>query len=178
MVISLPAWVTLLGCEVVSAATLGSTTRIPVSIAGFPGLPDIVQTTFPVSRPPNVSFKDDATASSPVSITDKPCTTTCSGAAGSGPNQFDCTAIANALRAGAEGVKSVTLTPFLGTEWSFRSCKFVITNQSPNATVVTTQRSMVTVAQKTAQACNAANNAGGGQCKYADVQTSIIVQHS
>ncbi|KAG9090547.1 hypothetical protein FRC07_012082 [Ceratobasidium sp. 392] len=175
----LPVWLTLLGCyEGVSAAALGSTNRIPVSVPGFPNLPDIVETTFPVPRPSKVSFKQDANSTSLIPIANQQCTTTCAGTAGLGPNQFDCTVIANSLRSGSEGAKNVTLTPFLGTEWAFRSCKFVITNQSPSASVVSTQRSIAIVAQNVAQACNAANNAGGGECKYANAQTGIIVQHS
>ncbi|KAG9090347.1 hypothetical protein FRC07_012134 [Ceratobasidium sp. 392] len=130
-------WLTLLGCcEGVSAAALGSTNRIPVSITGFPDLPDIVQTTFPVPRPSKASLKQGANSTSPIPIANQQCTTSCAGTPGLGPNQFDCTVIANSLRTGSEGAKNVTLTPFLGTEWAFRSCKFVITNQNPSASVV------------------------------------------
>ncbi|KAG9074086.1 hypothetical protein FS749_014392 [Ceratobasidium sp. UAMH 11750] len=179
VVISLPVWMVQLGsCEVVSAAVLGSTIRIPVSVPGLPGLPDIIQTTFPISRSSNISSDEDITTSSPISITNEPCTTTCSGTAGAGPNQFDCTTIANSLRAGSEGAKNITLTPFLGTQFAFRSCKIVVTNQDPNASVVSTQRSIAVVAQNLAEACNAAHNAAAGECRYAEVQARIDVQHS
>ncbi|QRV73748.1 hypothetical protein RhiJN_01762 [Ceratobasidium sp. AG-Ba] len=124
----------LLSCGFAWAAVLGSKTRIP---AISPGLPDIIQTTFTLARPSNISTKIQVDASaSTISITNQPCTTTCSGAAGTGPNQLDCTTIANSLRSGGQGGKNVTLSPLLGTQFAFRSCKVVVTNQDTGASVV------------------------------------------
>lgn len=171
----LSAWVLVsLDClQPVSAATIVSTSRIPVA-----GFPDIVVTTFPIPRTPKAGNGTNETvqANAVVSIANLSCTTTCSGTAGAGPNQFDCTTIASSLR--ADGNKAVTLSPFLGTEWSFRSCKVFVTNQNQANTVTSTQKSVATVAQGVAQDCNAANGAAGGSCLYGGVSATIFVQHT
>ncbi|ELU40023.1 hypothetical protein AG1IA_05935 [Rhizoctonia solani AG-1 IA] len=149
----MPAWVILVGllnCWQVSAAAIGTTSlphqlhlverehrpllfvgsinRIPV-----PGFPDIVVTTFSLPNKSKTGSSSGKTTG-PISIIDSPCTNMCSGAAGTGPNQFDCTTIANSLYAISN--QTINLSPFLGTEWSFRSCKIIVTNQSPTDSVM------------------------------------------
>lgn len=109
----------------------GSTYRIPV-----PGFPDIIVTTFLSPRPANTTtFNEDISlAAAPISISGAVCNTTCSGTAGTGPNQFDCTTIANSLR--SNGATTVTLSPFLVTQFAFRSCKIFVSNQNATETIV------------------------------------------
>ncbi|KAJ1306505.1 hypothetical protein OPQ81_007507 [Rhizoctonia solani] len=160
----------LLNCWQVSAAILGSTDRIPV-----PGFPDIVVTTFSLPDKSKARPIHDKVAEF-VSIIDRPCENTCSGTAGTGPNQFDCTTITNSLTTAAN--KTITLSPFLGTEWSFRSCKVFVTNQDAVDSVTTNHRSVAIVAEKLAADCNAANNAAGGLCIYQNVSAAVSVQHT
>ncbi|CAE6475451.1 unnamed protein product [Rhizoctonia solani] len=169
----IPAWlifVGLLNCWQVSAATLGSTTRIPV-----PGFPDIVVTTFPLPGKSEARPASGKVAQS-ISIIDRPCTNMCSGVAGSGPNQYECSTIAKSLA--AAGDTKITLSPFLGTEWTFRSCKIFVTNQSPVDTIITNQGSIAAVSEKLAADCNAYNNAAGGLCLYQNVSAAVSVQHT
>ncbi|KAH7335605.1 hypothetical protein B0J17DRAFT_81910 [Rhizoctonia solani] len=149
---------------------VGSTTRIPV-----PGFPDIVVTTFPLPGKSEAIPVSDKAANF-ISIIDRPCTNMCSGIAGSGPNQFDCTTIAQSLA--AAGNAKITLSPFLGTEWSFRSCKVFVTNQNTVETVITNQGSVAAVSEKLAADCNASNNAAGGLCLYQNVSAAVSVQHT
>ncbi|KAF8600468.1 hypothetical protein BDV93DRAFT_262762 [Ceratobasidium sp. AG-I] len=172
-----PVWVMLmLSCLTsVSGAAIGSTSRIPV-----PGSPDIIVTTFLSPRLTNSSTTSNAAvvaaAAAPVSISNAACTTTCSGTPFTGPNQNDCTTIANSLR--SNGGTTVTLTPFLTTQFAFRSCKILVSNQSATQSIVSTQRSIATVAQNLAGRCNAVNgNAAGGTCAYT-VGAQISVGHS
>lgn len=155
-----------------SGAAIGSTYRIPV-----PGFPDIIVTTFLSPRPANTTtFNEDISlAAAPISISGAVCNTTCSGTAGTGPNQFDCTTIANSLR--SNGATTVTLSPFLVTQFAFRSCKIFVSNQNATETIVSTQQSIAVVAQSVASSCNAAHAAAGGKCVY-PVKAEVDVEHS
>ncbi|CEL56272.1 hypothetical protein RSOLAG1IB_07688 [Rhizoctonia solani AG-1 IB] len=173
MWILMPAWVIFIGllsCWQVSAATIGSTSHIPV-----PGFPDIIVTTFPLPDKPK-GEPTNGNAAQLVSLVDRPCTNTCSGVPGWGPNQFDCSTIAYSLY--STGGQAITLSPFLVTEWSFRSCKVTVTNQSPVDSVMTNQASVAAVSEKLAADCNAGNNAGGGLCLYQNVSAAVFVQHT
>ncbi|KAH7887140.1 hypothetical protein F5I97DRAFT_1927422 [Phlebopus sp. FC_14] len=134
----------------------------------------IIETIYPL---PNYRLAERASVGkrADINLSGQNCASSCSGAAGSGPNQADCDQLINAMY--ALGTYAFTIGPYSGARWILSSCTIAF-DQATDNTVTYQYNDMGSVAAYLVGACNAANGHGEGFCVFDGLEVEIEVANS